>query len=39
VFVPPRVSAPVQERHLRYDWDGNRIRRYFDYSTDEWIDL
>lgn len=39
VFVPPRVSPPVQERHLRYDWDGRRIRRYFDYSTDEWLDL
>ena len=39
VFIPPRVSPPVQERHLRYDWDGERIRRYFDYSTDRWIDL
>lgn len=39
VFNPTRVSPPVQERHLRYDWDGIRIRRYFDYSTDDWIDL
>lgn len=39
VFIPLRVSRPVQERQLRYDWDGKRIRRYFDYSTDEWIDL
>ena len=39
VFVPLRVDPPVQERHLRYDWDGERIRRYFDYSTDDWIDL
>ena len=39
VFTPPRVSPPVQERHLRYDWDGERIRRYFDYSTDDWIEL
>jgi len=39
VFVPPRVSPPVQERHLRYDWDGTRIRRYFDYSRDAWTDL
>ena len=39
VFIPPRVSPPLQERHLRYDWDGRRIRRYFDYATDEWHDL
>jgi hypothetical protein len=39
VFIPPRVSPPWQERHLQYDWDGTRIRRYFDYSTEEWIDL
>jgi hypothetical protein len=39
VFVPPRVSPPRQERHLRYDWDGTRIRRYFDYSTEQWIGL
>lgn len=39
VFVPPRVSPPRQERHLRYDWDGERIRRYFDYSREQWIDL
>lgn len=39
VFVPPRVDPPVQERHLRYDWDGGRIRRYFDFSSDAWIDL
>ena len=39
VFKPPCVTPPVQERHLRYDWDGERIRRYFDYSTDEWVDL
>lgn len=39
VFVPPRVSPPRQERHLRYDWDGTRIRRFFDYSIEKWIDL
>lgn len=39
VFVPPRVSPPRQERHLRYDWDGTRIRRYFDYATEQWIAL
>jgi hypothetical protein len=39
VFIPTRVSPPVQERHLRYQWDGTRIRRYFDYSTDLWVDM
>lgn len=39
VFIPPRVSPPVQERHLRYEWDGTRIRRYFDYSADQWVDM
>ncbi len=39
VFIPLRVSPPVQERHLRYDWDGARIRRYFDYAADRWVDL
>lgn len=38
VFIPLRVSPPVQERHFRYDRDGNRIRRYFDFSTEEWIE-
>lgn len=39
VFIPTCVSPPVQERHLRYHWDGERIRRYFDYGDDRWIDL
>ena len=39
VLVPPRIDPPVQERHLRYDWDGTRIRRVFDYATDEWTEL
>ena len=39
VFVPPRITPPMQERHLRYDWDGTGIERYFDYERDDWIAL
>jgi hypothetical protein len=39
IFRPPCVAPPAQERHLLYDWDGKRIRRYFDYATDEWVGL
>jgi len=39
-FTPKVVRLPVQqERHLQYDWDGRRVRRYFDYAAEEWIDL
>jgi len=38
-FWPDTVGLPVQERHLQYEWDGARVRRYFDYSRDVWIDL
>ncbi len=39
VFIPLCVSPPVQERHLRYHWNGARIRRYFDYAADQWVGL
>lgn len=38
-FRPKAVGIPRQERHLRYHWDGARIDRYFDYSTDCWVEL
>lgn len=38
-FWPDTVAVPVQERHLQYEWDGARVRRYFDYSLERWIDL
>ena len=38
-FWPDVVGIPIQERHLQYHWDGNRVCRYFDYSTDTWIPL
>jgi RES domain len=36
-FWPDVVSIPVQERHLKYEWDGSRMSRYFDYAEDRWI--
>jgi hypothetical protein len=38
-FVPSAIQASNQERHLEYDWDGTRVRRYFDYKEERWIDL
>lgn len=38
-FSPRAVGIPVQERHLQYQWNGQRVDRYFDYKEDVWIDL
>jgi hypothetical protein len=38
-FWPNVFGIPVQERHLQYDWDGERVARYFDYSSEEWMDM
>lgn len=38
-FRPRAVGIPVQDRHLRYHWDGHRISRYFDYAEDRWVEL
>jgi RES domain-containing protein len=38
-FRPKAVGLPIQGRHLRYDWDGSRISRYFDYAEDRWVAL
>ncbi len=38
-FKPKAVGLPVQERHLRYHWDGRRISRYFDYAEERWVPL
>ena len=35
-FRPKAVHPPVQERHIRYHWDGNRVSRWFDYPTATW---
>jgi hypothetical protein len=38
-FKPRAVGLPRQERHLKYQWDGVRTSRYFDYRRDTWVDL
>ena len=38
-FRPRAVGLPHQERHLKYRWNGERADRYFDYSSETWIDL
>jgi hypothetical protein len=38
-FWPDVVTIPIQERHLFYDWNGNRVGRYFDTDENAWIDL
>lgn len=35
-FRPDAIGIPVQERHLCYDWNGERVTRYFDYAEDRW---
>lgn len=38
-FWPNVVSVPIQERHLQYEWDGRKVRRYFDFKLETWFDL
>jgi hypothetical protein len=38
-FRPRVVGIPRQSRHLAYEWDGSRVRRYFDYRDDAWVTL
>lgn len=38
-FRPRAVGVPMQERHLKYRWNGERVDRYFDYLEDTWISL
>jgi len=38
-FKPKAVGIPLQERHLRYRWNGVRVDRYFDYKDEQWIDI
>lgn len=39
VFRPKVVGIPRQTSHLVYDWDGTRVRRYFDGARGEWVAL
>ena len=38
-FWPDVVGIPIQERHLQYEWNGKRVSRYFDYSTNGWTEV
>ena len=38
-FRPKAVGIPKQTRHLKYYWDGTAVRQYFDYQTEEWVDV
>lgn len=35
-FRPRAVQPPVQERHIRYHYDGRRVSAWFDYATSTW---
>jgi hypothetical protein len=35
-FRPRAVGIPVQTKHLKYHWDGERVARYFDYESESW---
>ncbi len=39
IFRANLVGIPTQERHVRFDYDGTSVRRYFDYGEDEWESL
>jgi RES domain-containing protein len=38
-FWPDTVGIPIQERHLKYEWDGKRVSRYFDFKDELWMDI
>ena len=38
-FWPDTVGIPIQERHLAYDWNGDRVVRYFDFRREVWVGL
>ena len=38
-FWPDVVGIPIQERHLQYEWDGEKVARYFDYKRESWTSL
>jgi hypothetical protein len=33
------MHPPSEERHLRYHYDGIRVRRWFDYASGTWTAL
>ena len=39
VFWPDVVGVPKQAQHLQYEWNGERVARYFDYGSETWHEL
>jgi hypothetical protein len=39
IFRPLSAGLPRVVRHLQYHWDGEAVRRYFDYGTGAWVAL
>lgn len=38
-FWPNVISIPIQAKHIKFQWDGERISSWFDYESDTWNDL
>jgi hypothetical protein len=38
-FRPKAVGLPVQTKHLKYHYDGQRVAQYFDYEEEVWRPL
>jgi RES domain len=38
-FYPDSVGIPKQANHIKFHYDGNRVRRYFDFQKQRWIEL
>ena len=38
-FRPKAVGLPVQTKHLKYHYDGQRVTQYFDYEEEVWHSL
>ena len=34
---PDVIGIPRQEHHVQYEWNGQTVTRYFDYSLIEWF--
>jgi hypothetical protein len=38
-FRPRVVRIPLQTKHVQLHWDGESVRRYFDYEVGVWVSL
>jgi hypothetical protein len=39
LFRPKAARPPVQAGVVKYHWDGERVRRYYDYARELWVEL